>query len=564
MENINDSKNIWDRVQTIAGALLYVISAAMIAFAVYLCFSPDVWYDELFSIQLSEKSIPEMVRLTAADVHPPLYYIIVHLMGIIGSKIFGSAAGVVAGDSVRGLLAGAASGSFIIAAKIVSVIPYVIILIYGLTIIRKRYGCLIGGLFSAALIAMPQMADYTVEVRMYSWVLLFVTALVIHARPFLENDKEKQIRGLKYGKVLPIFIYGLLACYTQYYGVIAVAFVYLFLVVWSVRKNVYQLGIILISGNLTALCYVPWIGTVLSAARDVSGGYWIQPLSWRSFGGVIKYLMKPAFFNDKLASVLAVLMFVLVAGIVIANIRDAYMWLSFMPVLGIIAVGFVASAVIGPVFTYRYMMPGMGAMWLGVLVAAGKAMKDDGLETHENARSKVAAIFGLAFTVLAVVFCIRDFWAFRGNELYKRVNMVKSEEFWDSIGAGMQSEDDMADSSDVVIICNFDQVAALSLFYANGQCDIVGESGENLKIPVYLYGAMTDAFLEKMFPGIRVIDTPSQVRDLVDSGARVLFLGSFNSRGDIVKEWEDTEGITNENQGSFLLERYWFDVFELK
>ena len=543
MENINDSKNTWGTAQKIIGLLLYVISAAMIAFSVYLCFSPDIWYDELFSIQLSEKSIPEMVRVTAADVHPPLYYIIVHFFGMICGK----GAGNISGE----LLFAVKPGSFIMAAKLASVVPYAIILIYGLTIIRKRYGCLVGGLFSVALIAMPQMADYTVEVRMYGWVMLFVTALVIHAKPFIEEDKEKQIRGLKFGKALPIFIYGLLACYTQYYAVIAVFFVYLFLVVWSVRKNVYQLGIILISGNLTALCYVPWIGTVLTAARSVSGGYWIQPLSWRSLGGVIKFLMKPAFFNDKLASGLAVLMFVLVAAVVVMNIRDAYMWLSFMPVLGIILVGFAASAVIGPVFIYRYMLPGMGALWLGVIVSAGRS---DGSKKF----SKIASCLGVAFMALAIVFCIRDYWAFRGNELYKRVNMVKTEEFWDSIN----SEEDSLNNT--VLICNFDQVAALSLFYANGQCDIVGDSGKELPIPVYLYGGSTDAFYLNFLPGIEIIDTPAQVKEIVDGGSKVLFLGSFNSREDILKEWQDTEGITNENQGSFLLERYWFDVFELK
>lgn len=528
MDNINDSKNIQGMVQKTIGILLYVISAAMIAFSVYLCFSPDIWYDELFSIQLSEKPIPEMIKLTAADVHPPLYYIIVHLAGIIGLKT------------------GLASGNFIVVAKLASVIPYVIILIYGLTIIRKRYGCLMGGLFSVALIAMPQMADYTVEIRMYSWVLLFVTALVIHAEPFLETDKDRQIKGLKFGKALPIFIYGLLACYTQYYAVIAVFFVYLFLVIWSVRKNVYQLGIILISGNLTALCYVPWIGTVLSAARSVSGGYWILPLSWRSLGGVVKFLMKPAFFNDKLATVLAVLMFMLVAAVVLLNIKDAYMWLGFMPVIGIVAVGFAASAVIGPVFTYRYMLPGMGAMWFSVLVAARRVMDKGRIR-------KLSICFAAAFMALTIVFCIRDFWAFRGNELYKRVNMVTTDKFWDEL-----------DTDNTVIICNFDQVAALSLFYANGKGDILGDGGKDLPIPVYLYGGSTDAFYLKFLTGIPIIDTPAQVRTLVDSTDRVLFLGSFNSREDIVKEWQDTENITNENKGSYLLERYWFDVFELK
>ena len=271
--------------------------------------------------------------------------------------------------------------------------------------------------------------------------------------------------------------------------------------------------------------------------------------------------MKPGFFNEKLATVLAVLMFALVVLAVIANIKDAYMWLCFMPVMAIIAFGFGASILLRPVFIYRYMIPGMAAFWFGVLLGARELFN----------KKKVLLAAGALLMILMTVFCIRDFWAFRGNELYKRVNMVESGRFWDCVNAGMDAFHQQEDAENVassenntVIICNFDQVAALSLYYANGQCDIVGDAGENLPVPVYFYGAMTDEVLKNLVPGIRVIDTPSQVRELVDSGANVLFVGSFNSREDIVKEWQDTEGISSENKGSFLLERYWFDVFELR
>lgn len=527
MELLNYSKKAWDKMQIVCGILLYLLSAGMIVYAVYLCFSPDIWYDELYSIQFALKPVSEMIKLTAADVHPPLYYVIVHFMI--------EACGTSAGNMP------------VIYAKIVSVIPLEILLLYGLTIIRKRYGILTGGLFSCVVIAMPQMADYSVEIRMYSWVMLFVTALCIHAEPFLQTDKDKQVRGLKWGKALPVFLYGLFACYTQYYAAVSVAAIYLLLIVWSVRKNIYQLGILLISANLTAVCYVPWIGVVLSQARSVSSNYWIQPLSLRSFGGIIKFLMKPGFFNEKLATILAVVMFVLVVIVVLANFRDVYMWLCFMPVIGIIAFGFAASMLLRPVFTYRYMIPGMGAMWFGVLLGARKLLQN---------KSKLM-IAGFLLTVLMIVFCIRDFWAFRGNELYKRVNMVETEKFWNEIN-------DSNSGKNTILICNFDQVSALTLYYANGMRDVTGDAGKEPPVTVYLYGAMTDAVLENTFPGILTISEYWEVQELIDSGARVLFLGSFNSREDILKDWKESPAkIGNRNIGSYLHERYWFDVFEL-
>ncbi|WP_155994859.1 hypothetical protein [Butyrivibrio sp. WCE2006] len=545
MGNSNRAKTLWIKVQRLFSLIMYLFSAGMLGFMAYLCFSPDIWYDELFSIQFALKPIPEMVKLTAADVHPPLYYIIAHFF----VKIFGLLSGVFGGASGhgQGALDLIQAGNLpVYAAKFASLIPLIILYIYGLTIIRKRYGCLIGGMFSCAMIAMPQMSEYGVEIRMYSWVMLFVTALCIHARPFLESNLEKQIKGLKWKNILPVFIYGLLACYTQYYAAVAVAAVYVFLIILSIRKNIWQLGIILISANLTAVCYFPWIGVVLSQAKTVSGSYWIQPLGLRSIGGIIKYLLKPGFFNEKLATFLAVVIFILLCVLVITNIKDEYMWLCFMPIIGIIVFGFGASLLLRPVFVYRYMIPGMGALWFGVLEGIHERLKDGSRNSGKTVSYICMGLLGLM-----TVFCVRDFWAFRGNELYKRVNMVETQKVWDAI------------DENTVLICNFDQVAALSWYYSNGMTDVINVDKDQLPAHVYLYGGTTDVVLENMFSGISMIYEPSEVAELVENEDRVLFLGSFNSREDILKDWKEKAGIDCVNNGSFMNERYWFDVFEL-
>ena len=63
----------------IAGYLLLAISVMMLGKSLMLCFSSDIWYDELFTVGMIEHSYGELVRFTAADVHPPLYYCIVKL-----------------------------------------------------------------------------------------------------------------------------------------------------------------------------------------------------------------------------------------------------------------------------------------------------------------------------------------------------------------------------------------------------------------------------------------------------------------------------------------------------
>ncbi len=564
--------------ETLCGILMYIISVAMLVYSAYLCFSPDIWYDELFSIEFARRPISEMIRLTAADVHPPLYYIIVH---------FAIAIGHVVTDGLNTPMMMGSMGAEIAFAKLSSVVPLIIIFIYSVTAIRRKFGILAGGLFSMAVIAMPNMAEYSVEIRMYSWVILFITSMCIHAEAFIVRDKDKAIRGLKWGKVFPIFIYGLMACYTQYYAAVAVFAIYLFLVIHSVCKNIWQLGILLISANLTVVLYIPWLSVVFSQVGTVSQNYWILPLTWRSIGGVIKYLILPAFTVQWVAYAFAAVLFILSFITVINSLKNEYMWLCFMPIIGIVIFGFAVSFIVRPIFVYRYMLPGMGAFWYGIIVAVSdrrcghlvsgssdEANVQLGSGSSESGykREKIGRVLGMALVVVMAVISVRDFWAFRGNELYKRVNMVKTSELFGEICSGREialsdgsdsgDELDQADSEGQadapVIISNFDQVDGLLAFYLNANGSVGDDS-----IPVPLYGAEPEMLIQKLVPGVGTIETGADVRELLEDGRKVLFLGSFNSREDIVKDWEDSEGIKNTNAGSFLMERYWFDVFEL-
>ena len=43
----------------------------------------------------------------------------------------------------------------------------------------------------------------------------------------------------------------------------------------------------------------------------------------------------------------------------------------------------------------------------------------------------------------------------------------------------------------------------------------------------------------------------------------VWFLGSFHSREEIVEQWRNL-GLTVTEEGSFLLERYWFNLYRIE
>ena len=110
-------------------------------------------------------------------------------------------------------------------------------------------------------------------------------------------------------------------------------------------------------------------------------------------------------------------------------------------------------------------------------------------------------------------------------------------------------------SSDTIIISNFNQVQGMLGYYLQ-KVDVEAD--------VYLYQEEPEVLIKEMVPHLKSMYDPIDIRNYLDSGKQVLFLGSFNSREDLLKDWEEEIGITCENHGSYLMERYWFDVFELQ
>ena len=54
----------------------YAVPVFFLLIGSWTCFSPAIWVDEAFSLELIKHPFVELVKLDAADVHPPLYYLI--------------------------------------------------------------------------------------------------------------------------------------------------------------------------------------------------------------------------------------------------------------------------------------------------------------------------------------------------------------------------------------------------------------------------------------------------------------------------------------------------------
>lgn len=608
----------------LAGVFLLGLSLLMLGKSLMLCFSSDIWYDELFTVGLVEHSYGDMVRFTAVDVHPPLYYCIVKLFL----------------DLCKLIMPGVRT---VIPAKIVSVLPYFVLLLYAVTFLRRRFGIFTGGLFLFCVTAMPQLSAYTVEVRMYGWALLFVTAAFLHGYALVENyvnlnaEPEKAVAGALYGSTgaaepdvahgstgaagqtvahgrrdaeepqagwqvrgrrlhgAAFVIYGLAAAYTQYFACVAVVMVYLFLLLafWFLDRRRVREWLLYVA--VSVIGYVPWLFALAGQLGAVNENYWILPLTWRSLGGCVKFLMKPAFADDRVNTVLAVVLFVSYLGLWCrwisklcrnrrqicklakdgagvhradgaekvegpeTKVRFLFATAGVGVLAGLVAFGFAASFLFRPVFVYRYMIPALGCFWLGFALCLNDALckptrsqKDrfDGDHTTGNlckpifAQSSAAHYAGMALTILVIVVGLRDYRAFMGEEEYKIRLMAEMEAGLAMIGA--------QDS----VLYNFDQVQAVTGCY-------LPETVER-----YLWQAEGETLIQEITSSCGTVETVGEIRKMLEKTQEegqnngLWFIGSFNSREDIVAEWRK-EGLAVEEVGSFLLERYWFNLYKI-
>ncbi|MCM1154278.1 MAG: hypothetical protein NC314_13725 [Roseburia sp.] len=533
----NESRKIQISCKAVIGWSLIAIGFIMLCNSIRLCFSEDIWYDELFTVGMAEHSYGEFIRFTAKDVHPPLYYCIVKMVLDLCKLV------IPAIDTV-------------IVIKLISVIPYFLLLLYALTLVRKKFGILTAGVFFFGIMSMPQMSAYTVEMRMYGFALFFVTAAFFHAYGIVSGGGDRGNLRLHY---TALTLYGLAAAYTQYFACVAVIMVYVYLFVWSGiglwgRKDKEAgkaLRRLLLCVLVSIAGYLPWFFVLLSQISAVRDNYWILPLTWRSLGGCVKFLMKPAFANETINTVLAAVMFLIyvtMPACLICRILQErktgktmgktqepdkadkvfYAAAGCLVLCGLVGFGFIASLAIRPIFVYRYMLPAMGCFWLCFAICLGLS--------GEEGTGRPLQIVSVLALLLFVVVGLRDYRAFMGEEEYKAVLMKETKQALSQI------------EEETIILYNFDQLQAVTDYYTTQKS--------------YLYNGSAESLVVEIFGEKGSVDDMEQIRKWLSEGRKVCFFGSFNSREDIRKEWK-AAGIASKERGSYMLERYWFNIYEL-
>lgn len=586
------------------GILFLILGILSFFVCLFQAFGQDIWFDEVFSVNFIQHSYREIAALTGKDVHPPLYYWYLKLFHDIGKVLVPAA-------------------SSIVLCKLASMLPFVGIFVYTLTVIRKNFGLHTAGLFWFLIMTMPQISNYTVEIRMYSLALFFITAAFVHscelvrafpaqgvseaegtAEPGVAAGTEEAaepgaagsevisgaalasgsvtgenglIKGWKKNKHWLLFwVYGILTAYTQYYACVAVIAIYIAVFIFYAvmahknktgksvcekvqinqeqvenRKTIQNeaaiqnevaikeqnricarngIGKVLLCAGLSVLAYLPWLPFFFSQVRTVSSSYWIQPLTWKSIFGCMKYIFLPVSYAVKKNYVLACVMILLFGAAFLYSFlmkrKDARgrfflltgLWIAVFTTL----IGFVCSILNRPIFVYRYLIPCLGAMWLVAAVVLW-----DFIEKN----------WGILLFVPFLLSGYSNMQGFYGEENKKIAEMKVTQSF-------------LADfPKDAVVLCNFNHMQAVTACYLK-------DSNE-----IWLYGSNPEDLIAELLPQCRGLEDTTELSQLVKE-RNVYFFGSFNSREELLKEWE-TEGIAYTEEGTYLLERYYFNVYHL-
>ena len=594
----------WKKLKNACGVLFLFLGSLSFLVCLLQAFGQDIWFDEVFSVNFIQHSYKEIAALTGKDVHPPLYYWYLKLFHDIGKVLVPAA-------------------SSIVLCKLASMLPFVGIFVYTLTAIRKNFGLHTAGLFWFLIMTMPQISNYTVEIRMYSLALFFITAAFVHSYELVcafpaqeiseaertaepgtaagtEETAEPEAAGsevtsgaaLASGSVtgenglikwwkrnkhwLLFWVYGILTAYTQYYACVAVIAIYIAVFIFyavmahknKIGKSVCEkvqinqeqvenrktiqneaaiqnkvaikdqnricarngIGKVLLCAGLSVLAYLPWLPFFFSQVQTVSSSYWIQPLTWKSIFGCMKYIFLPVSYAVKKNYVLACVMILLFGAAFLYSFlmkrKDARgrfflltgLWIAVFTTL----IGFVCSILNRPIFVYRYLIPCLGAMWLVAAVVLW-----DFIEKN----------WGILLFVPFLLSGYSNMQGFYGEENKKIAEMKATQSF-------------LADfPKDAVVLCNFNHVQAVTACYLK-------DSNE-----IWLYGSNPEDLIAELLPQCRGLEDTTELSQLVKE-RNVYFFGSFNSREELLKEWE-TEGIAYTEEGTYLLERYYFNVYHL-
>lgn len=328
-------------------------------------FHSNLWFDESYSVGMANKSFIDIWNIGSNDVHPILYYWILHIIYLI-------------------------FGTNLYLYRIISVIPLAILGILGYTHIRKDFGEKEGILFSFFTFFLPIASVYSGEIRMYTWAMLFVTLMAIYAYRIYKNSSTKNW--------IIFAIFSLASACIHYYALATAGVINLILFIYLLKQKSYtkELKCFTISAIAQIVLYIPWLLCLIKQIFGVAKGFWIPKLSIETliqtfcfqFTGDLDTMCAPQWVSITLG----LMLLVYCIYCIIANKGEK---LAGKLAIGVYLIVFSVMALVSikaPIFYPRYFLnlTGLFIFFMAFFMAKGK--------------HKILTIIVCAITFLTAVF----------------------------------------------------------------------------------------------------------------------------------------------------------------
>ena len=253
----------------------------LVVFLMYVRFldRQSLWFDEGLSVAFASRPLGEMMKtLVGQDLHPPLYYLILHFWMAL-------------------------AGNSEMAVRLPSLMAVCLMLPLAFAVVREIEGRVasdphlpwITGLAAAALVGTsPFIAYYAQETRMYSLAAMLCLATTWAYLVALRGETDR-LRWVFFSVLLSASLY------TQYFtGLIIPAFL-LYALLLEQRQLKRTIAYLLVA----ALLYLPWIGSAYQqiARLLISPDYWVSTrIDLRTFLRALLHTLFPGVTGAMLRS----------------------------------------------------------------------------------------------------------------------------------------------------------------------------------------------------------------------------------------------------------------------
>lgn len=206
----------------------------------------SIWFDESYSLAIARWDAADIWRIGASDVHPVLYYLVLHTLRLV-------------------------FGESVIVYRLFSALGLAATILLGPTVVRAGFGPRAARRYVLLVACCPYLLFIAEQIRMYSWAVFAVAVCMLAGMLIVRND------GIPRARLWVAFAHGgFAAACLHYYGAMTAFCINAAVLMALVRSRRWRsVRVQLVLAGIQVACYLPWALALVSQTGGVRSGFWI-------------------------------------------------------------------------------------------------------------------------------------------------------------------------------------------------------------------------------------------------------------------------------------------------